>query len=235
MSTRIITIVNKDRPLALVKNNFKVLFEKYPNDTIQIINATDNITITNNKIINDARAKGIDFIHIFHDDLIINSSFDIEKYEQFMTEYKLGYYFNPRLSLLNYIYDTAAPRLKINAAKYTKASLDIYAFDAKEYIIIDCKNNNELFIEELNYLYNIEYIYRCHKANILPFLNFYFDNGEFTYHDMIRDNVNFPRKNINQTNYTKEEETLANKYNVQWVPHSNADDVINYFRNIKGV
>jgi hypothetical protein len=233
MSKRTITIINKDRSLAFIKDNFKVLFEKYP-DEICIVNMPGTISSINNRIIKDAKATGVDFVHIFHDDLIINQSFDIEKYEKFITEYKLGYYFNPRLSPLNYIYNLIAPRLVINAEKYTKASINVYAFDSKEYIIIDCKNNNELFNEELKYLYNIEYIYRCNKANILPFLNFYFDNSEIT-DDMVRDDKNFPRKTINHAEYLKEEEMLANKHNVQWVPHTNADDAINYFRNIKGV
>lgn len=233
MNKRNIVIVTKDRPLAIVKDNFKVLFEKYPND-IRIINSTDNITVTNNKIINEAKTNNVDYVHIFHDDLIINTIFDIEKYENFMSEYKLGYYFNPLLSTLNYIYDLPAPRLVINAEKYTKANINIFAFDSKEYIIIDCKTNNELFSEDLNCLYNIEYIYRCNKANVLPFLNFYFHNGELV-NDITRDNIHFPRKNIQGARYQIEEKILANKYNVQWVPHSNADDAINYFRNIKGV
>ena len=233
MSKRIITIINKTRPLALVKENFKVLIEKYGTE-VTIVTAVDNISKTSNKIISEARAAGIDFVHIFHDDLIINANFDAEKYEKFMVEYKLGFYTNPRLSPLNYIYDMVAPRLIINAEKYTKALINIFAFDSKEHIIIDTRTNKELFQEDLEHLYNIEYIYRCQKANILPFLNFYFDDGEIA-DDVTRDNINFPKKGINQYAYMKEEEHLVNTYKVNWVPHTNADDAINYFRNIKGV
>jgi len=233
MSTRKIAIVNKNRSLAVVKDNFKVLFEKYGAD-VSVVTATDTISVTNNKIISDAKAAGIDYVHIFHDDLIINSNFDIEKYEKFIDEYKLGFYSNPRLSPLNYIYDMPAPRLIISAEKYTKVLINIFAFDSKEYIIIDTRKNDELFKEDLEHLYNVEYIYRCQKENILPFLNFYFDNGEIV-DDIIRDNVNFPKKSLNQYAYMKEEELLANTYKVDWIPHTNADDAINYFRNIKGV
>jgi hypothetical protein len=234
MSKRTITIVNTtNRSISIVKENFKILFEKYGNE-VSIVTTNDNISITNNRIITNAKKDNIDFVHIFHDDIIVKPNFDITLYENFMEEYKLGFYTNPRLSPLNYIYDLVAPRLIINAQKYTKANINIYAFDSKEYIIVDTRNNNELFKEDLTRLYNIEYIYRCQKANILPFLNFYFDNGEIN-EDMIRDNINFPKKGTNQYAYMKEEEVLAKKYDVQWVPHSNADDAINYFRNIKGV
>jgi hypothetical protein len=194
----------------------------------------DNVSKANNIIIKTAKEKmpDVDFIHIFQDDVIVNEKFNVEKYETFMREYDLGYYFNPRLSPLNYVYETVSPRLIIATEKYAEANVNVYAFDAREYVVIDCKKNNELFNEEVKYLYNIEYIYRCSTTGNIPFLNFYFDNSILD-GDVSRDEVNFPRKQINHNDYTAEEQVLVEKFNVNWVPHSNADDVINYFKKCK--
>lgn len=234
MSNREIVILTKDRDINIVNENFKNLFKD--NKPIILSEKYDSLSEATNKAINKAKEINpeVEFIHIFHDDLIINENFNIEKYETFMTEFNLGYYFNPRLNPLNYIYETLAPRLIIATEKYAEANINVYAYDAREHIIINCKKNTELFNEELKYLFNIEYIYRCNKTKIVPFLNFYFDSVAFI-NDVVRDDIHFPRKNIVKSEYAKEEQLLAEKHQVNWIPHSNADDIINYFKTIKGL
>jgi len=235
MSKRVIAILNKDRDYSIIQKNFKVLFDK--ENSVLIYNQKyDTIPQALNTIIKKEKEinPDVEFIHIFHDDLIINEKFDLEKYEKFMDEYQLGYYFNPRLSPLNYVFEKVAPRLVIETTKYAEANVNVYAFDSREHIVINCKKNSELFNEDIKYLYNVEYIYRCQKTGIVPFLNFYFDNSLFN-GDIVRDNKNFPRTPINQQAYSAEEHVLAEVHKVAWTPHSNADEVINYFRKCKNL
>jgi hypothetical protein len=185
MSNTAIAIINKNRDISIVLENLKCLFNgdhsaKYilltpssNNDKIDdkyksflniySIDDIDNISKANNFIINKAKELfegDVDFIHILHDDLIVADTFKVKEYEAFITEYNLGYYCAPHLSMLNNIYETSSPRLSIVTERHSTSNIHVYAFDSKEYIIINCKKNSELFNKDLKYLYNIEYLYR---------------------------------------------------------------------------
>lgn len=236
--------INNDHVIWCETNSSKYIGKLISPENVEKLNTFnkleidkyDSISKCNNEIIK--RAKELDpeveFIHIFHDDLIINDNYDPQIYEDFMREYDLGYYFNPRLNPINYIFNKLSPRLSLSSNKFMKSTLNVFAVDAREYIIIDCKRNNELFNEDLKYLYNIEYIYRCKHNGIIPLLNFYFDHT-LSLNDMIRDETNFPRKIVNPEDYIKEEKILSENLKIDWIPETNADLVINYVRKIKGV
>lgn len=190
----------------------------------------------NNVIINKAKEldKDVEFIHIIHDDVSLNTNYDPGLYEDFMIEFDLGYYTNPKLNPLNYVFSKISPRMIIDTKKYSKSSINLFAYEGKEYICIDCKKNNLLFDEKLNKLYNIEYIYRCKQAGIIPFLNFYFDHTILD-KDIVRDNKNFPSKPFDNNGFAIEEQYLNEVLKVNWIHDSNADLVIDYIRKIKGV
>lgn len=236
MSNRAIIILNS-RNTDIVNKNLKNLYDKI-SDCFKVVISEKFNTISKaiNVGIKQVKEKNpdVEFIHIFHDDVIVNESYDIEQYEKFMTEFKLGFYTNCSLCPLNYVYNNVAPRLVIMSQKYSDSTINVFPFDSREYMIINCKINNEIFNEDIKYLYNIEYLYRCNKNGSIPFLNFYFDSAKFI-GDIVRDDNSFSRKSINQEDYIKEEQYLLNTLGVAWIPHSNADDVINYFRKVKGV
>lgn len=218
---------------GMIPAEYKEMYDKF----IKVnIDKFVSLAHCNNVIINKAKKldKDVEFIHIFHDDLIINDNYNPELYEEFMQEFNLGYYSNPRLNPLNYVFSKLSPRLIIDTKKYSKSSINLFAYEGKEYTVIDCKKNNLIFDEKLNKLYNIEYIYRCKHAGIIPFLNFYFDHT-IVQKDMIRDNTKFAIKHMDSQTFTTEEQYLNEVLKVNWVHDSNADAVIDYIRAIKGV
>lgn len=250
MNKTLIAIINKDRDLDQVKIGFKELFdrpkdesteiwvlsndeqERILHDNVKFISKQGftNVSQVNNCILDEARFAGFRYVHIMHDDIQISPSWNASKYEEFMNAMNLGYYFDPKLSPMNYIYDKLSPRLIIHTEKHYSSDVSVFAFDCPDYCVIDLEKNNLKFDENVEFLYNIEYINRCKKEGLLPFLNFYLDS--VTFMGDIKRNALFPKKQKQDNWFFKDQVYMQDTLKLEWVADSNIDFVIEYFKKV---
>lgn len=182
---RMIYIINyrKDREDS-VKTNITDILDKagleykvLRNEEI-VSNGLKNGAAARNYCIRDAQAKGIRFVHLMEDDLMLKDPSYFKTNEKLMALLKIPYIFNGATAKTNYVLRLVIPRL-IQETPWD-APLDKivwYSYEAKEYTGIDLDNSDQntlMYDEKYDYYYFAHNLWRRKYVDgSVKFLNFY--------------------------------------------------------------